>query len=259
MEITDHKKFFENIFAQNAGREDIHEEDWKGGWSSIVGGINGIPTARQFNTLQYVSDFKDLYLYDKKLDKTGDASATTVGGKTLEDWFNELEDRFHNIDFTDYYNKNDIDNMLQKYIQKTQVVNNDQTSVAGYVADARIVKTHGDEIDAIRSNFTNLNTNFTNLNTDFSALYALVMNTYIRIYDGTVYFDANGRGYVNLTNDLPEARAVLFVQNKQLGGFDVLITGFQLVTNRRVLIGADMKTASADHCPISMGYLSSNI
>ncbi len=133
-----------------------------------------------------------------------------------------------------------------------RVANNDQTSVEGYVADARIVKVHGDEIDAIRNNFTDLNT-------DFNALYALVMNTYIRIFEGTVYFDANGRGYVNLASNLPEARAVLFVQNKQLGGFDILITGFQLVTSRRVLIGADMKTASADHCPISMGYLSINI
>ena len=50
------KELYENLFASTESREDISLADWKAGWAAIVGGINGIPTSRQFNTLQYISD-----------------------------------------------------------------------------------------------------------------------------------------------------------------------------------------------------------
>jgi hypothetical protein len=57
------KELYENLFAGTGSREDISLADWKAGWAAIVGGINGIPTSRQFNTLQYISDLKSFLLY----------------------------------------------------------------------------------------------------------------------------------------------------------------------------------------------------
>lgn len=57
------KDLYENLFAGTGSRETINMEDWKAGWPAIVGGINGIPTSRQFNTLQYITDLKCLLLY----------------------------------------------------------------------------------------------------------------------------------------------------------------------------------------------------
>lgn len=60
---ADEKKLYESLFSQTGSRESISIKDWISGWSAIVGGINGIPTSRQFNTLQYVTDLKCLILY----------------------------------------------------------------------------------------------------------------------------------------------------------------------------------------------------
>ncbi len=57
------KELYESLFADTGSREVISLDEWKGGWPSIVGGINGIPTSRQFNTLQYITDWKILLLY----------------------------------------------------------------------------------------------------------------------------------------------------------------------------------------------------
>lgn len=57
------KELYENLFAGTGSRENISIEDWNAGWPAIVGGINGIPTSRQFNTLQYISDLKSFLLY----------------------------------------------------------------------------------------------------------------------------------------------------------------------------------------------------
>lgn len=54
---------YESLFAVTGSRETISIDDWKAGWPAIVGGINGIPTSRQFNTLQYITDLKCLLLY----------------------------------------------------------------------------------------------------------------------------------------------------------------------------------------------------
>lgn len=57
------KELFESLFAGTGSRETISIKDWISGWPAIVGGINGIPTSRQFNTLQHVTDIKCLLLY----------------------------------------------------------------------------------------------------------------------------------------------------------------------------------------------------
>lgn len=43
--------------------------------------------------------------------------------------------------------------LIAAKVDASKIINNDSTTVAGYVADARIVKAHGDEIDAIRRSF----------------------------------------------------------------------------------------------------------
>ena len=57
------KELYESLFADTGSRENISINDWKAGWPAIVGGINGIPTSRQFNTLQYINDLKNRMLY----------------------------------------------------------------------------------------------------------------------------------------------------------------------------------------------------
>lgn len=54
---------FEALFAENGTRQPISMEDWKNGWFAITGENNGIPTSKQFNTLQNVSDLKCYLLY----------------------------------------------------------------------------------------------------------------------------------------------------------------------------------------------------
>ncbi len=57
------KLLYESLFSETGNREAITIEDWTSGWPAIVGGVNGIPTSRQFNTLQYITDKKFLYIY----------------------------------------------------------------------------------------------------------------------------------------------------------------------------------------------------
>lgn len=61
--MAEGKELYENLFAGTGSRENISIKDWNAGWPAIVGGINGIPTSRQFNTLQYISDLKSFLLY----------------------------------------------------------------------------------------------------------------------------------------------------------------------------------------------------
>ncbi len=62
------KELFESLFASTGSRETVSVDDWIAGWPAIVGGINGIPTSRQFNTLQNVTDMKCLLLYQRMLE-----------------------------------------------------------------------------------------------------------------------------------------------------------------------------------------------
>lgn len=58
------QELFESLFAETGSRESISIRDWTSGWPAIVGGINGIPTSRQFNTLQYITDLKCFMLFN---------------------------------------------------------------------------------------------------------------------------------------------------------------------------------------------------
>ncbi len=75
---------FESLFANTASRETISIRDWLDGWAAIVGGINGIPTSRQFNTLQYITDLKCRHLYrDVAALKIAGAAGVKIG--TIEE------------------------------------------------------------------------------------------------------------------------------------------------------------------------------
>lgn len=73
------KDLFEALFAKTGSRETISLEDWKNGWASVVGGINGIPTSRQFNTLQYITDLKCLLLYHDVMSARSGGCGVKIG------------------------------------------------------------------------------------------------------------------------------------------------------------------------------------
>lgn len=54
MAMAEVSEFASIPFAQDGIRQDIPIADWKGGWASIVGGLNGKPTAQQFNMVFYI-------------------------------------------------------------------------------------------------------------------------------------------------------------------------------------------------------------
>lgn len=49
---------FTKVFSSDGGRAPIRMEDWVKGWVAIVGGVNGIPTAQQFNSVSYFIESK---------------------------------------------------------------------------------------------------------------------------------------------------------------------------------------------------------
>ena len=49
---------FTKTFAADGSRAPVSEEEWAGGWVAIVGGVNGIPTAQQFNSFGYTIESK---------------------------------------------------------------------------------------------------------------------------------------------------------------------------------------------------------
>ena len=51
---TDLNEYIQNIFSANGVQAPISIEEWTGGWAVIVGGVNGIPTAQQFNFVFYI-------------------------------------------------------------------------------------------------------------------------------------------------------------------------------------------------------------
>lgn len=45
---------YKTLFSADGSRADLTEEEWLGGWMTIVGGVNGRPTAQQFNAVFYI-------------------------------------------------------------------------------------------------------------------------------------------------------------------------------------------------------------
>lgn len=110
----------------------------------------------------------------KKMDKTGDASNAvakfsqagsrtnlTSGeklslslGKVMK-WFADLKTVAFSGSYSDLSGKPSIPSGTAA---SCGVANNDTTTASGFVADARIVKTHGDEIDTLNQNLAALPT-----------------------------------------------------------------------------------------------------
>ena len=51
---TDLNEYIQNLFSANGVQAPLAVEEWTGGWASIVGGVDGIPTAQQFNRVFYI-------------------------------------------------------------------------------------------------------------------------------------------------------------------------------------------------------------
>ncbi len=78
---------FETAFAEDAVKSNIDESDWKLGWVQIVGGINGVPTAQQFNEVCFIADKKANVAYGKAIEAL---SAAQSAGISLEQAINDI-------------------------------------------------------------------------------------------------------------------------------------------------------------------------
>ena len=137
---------YEKNFADDGDRAPINDELWEGGWREIVGGVNGYPTSAQFNEVCGRPDRKANELKKNKLDSDGDA-------KDLKITFSQASKR-ENIESGEKVSES-LGKIAKWYSDFkdgawAEIANDDNTTVAGKVADARIVKTHGDEIDQHR-------------------------------------------------------------------------------------------------------------
>ncbi len=78
---------FETAFAEDAVKSNIDASDWKLGWVQIVGGINGVPTAQQFNEVCFIVDKKANVAYMKAIEAL---SAAQSAGISLEQAINDI-------------------------------------------------------------------------------------------------------------------------------------------------------------------------
>lgn len=153
MEYTEN---YEVNFADRGTRSPITDDMWEQGWKEIVGGVNGYPTSAQFNEVCGRLDRKINEVKQKKPDSDGEA-------KDLFATFTIAQER-ENINSGESFST--IFGKIKKWFQDlgsaafAAVANNDSTNQAGYVADARIVKTHGDEIDNLRRDIDQVSQSF---------------------------------------------------------------------------------------------------
>lgn len=88
---------FDVAFAENGSKSDISEDKWLLGWVEIVGGINGVPTAQQFNQFGYVFDKKANVAYSKAneamvgLDNHSNDSTLHISATEREKWNNKAD------------------------------------------------------------------------------------------------------------------------------------------------------------------------
>lgn len=83
-----------------------------------------------------------------------------------------------------------------------EVANNDTTTAAGYVADARIVKVHGDEIDELSTNLENL--------------------LLVRTGNAVASVAANDVASVTINIDVPEQYTIVSVTPMSLSGAHII-------------------------------------
>lgn len=79
---------FDAAFASEATKSAIQEETWRLGWVEVVGGINGVPTAQQFNEVCYIIDSKSNLAYKKALEALTQATRTSenLGNYATKDY-----------------------------------------------------------------------------------------------------------------------------------------------------------------------------
>lgn len=147
---------YEKNFADDGDRAPINDELWEGGWREIVGGVNGYPTSAQFNEVCGRPDRKANELKKNKIDLDGDA-------KDLKTTFSQASKR-ENIESGEKISKSL--GKIAKWFSDfgggawADIANDDKTTEAGKVADARIVKKHGDEIDQLRQDIDEVSQSF---------------------------------------------------------------------------------------------------
>lgn len=68
---------FDVAFASEATKSSIPKDTWELGWVEVVGGINGVPTAQQFNEVCYTIDIKSNIAYKKAVEAMALAQQTS--------------------------------------------------------------------------------------------------------------------------------------------------------------------------------------
>lgn len=123
---------FNVAFAEDGQKSEINENTWKLGWVEIVGGINGVPTAQQFNQFGYIFDKKANIAYakateaskglDDKADKTSvDAAlAEKANSADVEEALKGKSDTDHTHDDR-YYTESETDTLLGGKADKSDI------------------------------------------------------------------------------------------------------------------------------------------
>lgn len=123
---------FNVAFAEDGQKSEINENTWKLGWVEIVGGINGVPTAQQFNQFGYIFDKKANIAYakateaskglDDKADKTSveAALAEKANSADVVEALKGKSDTGHTHDDR-YYTESETDALLNVKANKSDI------------------------------------------------------------------------------------------------------------------------------------------
>lgn len=145
---------FNVAFAEDGQKSEINENTWKLGWVEIVGGINGVPTAQQFNQFGYIFDKKANIAYakateaskglDDKADKTSvDAAlAEKANSADVEEALKRKSDTDHTHDDR-YYTESETDALLNGKAATNHSHSNVTTSAPGFMSAADKSKLDG--------------------------------------------------------------------------------------------------------------------
>ena len=121
-----------------------------------IGNLSDLKTVLKNNLVSAVN-----WLYQSIMDKIGSADISGTGDGTITGAIMSLDS---------------ISKTLNTAATQ-EVANNDTTSVSGYVADARIVKIHGDEIDALKTANSSLSTTLSSHYYDKNQIDSLLTDT----------------------------------------------------------------------------------
>lgn len=132
---------FNVAFAEDGQKSEINENTWKLGWVEIVGGINGVPTAQQFNQFGYIFDKKANIAYakatdaSKGLDDKADKTYVDEALKGKSDTDHTHDDR--------YYTESETDTLLNGKADYSHTHSNVTTSAPGFMSAADKSKLDG--------------------------------------------------------------------------------------------------------------------